>query len=180
MYSGKFTATKSTRTPCSSETQSDCSPLSCLFRSSRERMGSPSEGWPEFVAGVFVLHQVFTQNTSAPLRMRSTRPSNLLRRQRHSVPQNSIPPKVTLWPHRGSRCQPCLNKEQRCPPKDIVFKLKLSPGLSSVSRLSGLRLTSQRSGSRRRHVSVLLHRNRTKMNLLMWCYRFIISAQHFY
>lgn len=121
----KLTATKSTRTPCSSETQSDCSPLSCLFRSNRERMGSPSEGWPEFVACVFVLHQVFTQNTSAPLRMRSTHPSNLLCRQRHSVPQNNIPPKVTLWPHRGSCCQPCLTKEQhQCPAKDFVFSLK--------------------------------------------------------
>ncbi len=77
---------ESTRTPCSSGPQRDGSPLSCLFRSNGETMGSPPEGWPVFVACVFVLHQVFTQNTPAPLRTRSAHPSNLLCRQRHSVP----------------------------------------------------------------------------------------------
>ena len=66
--------------------QADCSPLSCLFGSNGETMGSPPEDWPVFVACVFVLHQVFTQNTPAPLRTGSAHPSNLLRRQRHSVP----------------------------------------------------------------------------------------------
>lgn len=60
--------------------------FSCLLTSNGETMGSPPEGWPVFVACVFVLHQVFTQNTSAPLRTRSAHPSNLLCRQRHSVP----------------------------------------------------------------------------------------------
>ena len=113
-------------------------------------MGSPPEGWPVFVACVFVLHQVFTQNTSAPLRTRSAHPSNLLCRQRHSVPppQNNASPRVTLWPHRGSCCQPCLAEAQhRCPAKDFVFSLKLQPGRSRVSRPSGLGLPCQRSVS---------------------------------
>lgn len=139
---------ESTRTPCSSGAQSDGSPLSCLFRSNGETMGSPPEGWPVFVACVFVLHQVFTQNTSAPLRTRSAHPSNLLCRQRHSVPQNNTSPRVTLWPHRGSCCQPCLAKAQhQCPAKDFVFSLKLQRGRSRASRLSGLRLPCQRSVS---------------------------------
>lgn len=109
----------STRTPCSSGTQSDGSPLSCLLRGNGETMGSPPEGWPVFAARVFVLHRVFTQNTSAPLRTRSAHPSNLLRRQRQSVPQNNTSPKVTLWPHTGSCCQPCLTEAQRqCPAKE--------------------------------------------------------------
>lgn len=96
-------------------------------------MGSPSEGWPEFLARVFVLHQVFTQNTSASLRMRSTHPSNLLCMQRHSVPQNSIPPKVTLWPHRGRCSQPCLTKEQhQCPAHDCFLTEALTWTKQSV------------------------------------------------
>lgn len=49
-------------------------------------MGSPAEDWPVCVDCVFVLHRVFTQNTWVPLRTRSAHPSNLLCRQRHSVP----------------------------------------------------------------------------------------------
>lgn len=114
----------STRTPCSSGTQSDGSPFSCLFRGNGETMGSPPEGWPVFAACVFVLHQVFTQNTSAPLRTRSAHPSNLLCRQRHSVPQNNMSPRVTLWPHTGSYCQPCLAKAQhQCPAKDFAQRV---------------------------------------------------------
>lgn len=109
-------------------------------------MESPPEVWPEFAASVFVLHQVFTQNTSAPLRTRSAHPANLLCRQRHSVPQNSVSPKVTLWPRRGSCCQPWLAKEQhRCLAKNVVFSLELQPEGSRVSTLSGLGLSSQRS-----------------------------------
>lgn len=123
--------------------------FSCLFTSNGETMGSPPEGWPVFVACVFVLHQVFTQNTSAHLRTRSAHPSNLLCRQRHSVPpKNNASPRVTLWPRRGSCCQPRLAEAQhRCPAKDFVFSLKLQPGRSRVSRLSGLRLPCQRSVS---------------------------------
>lgn len=115
-------------TPCSSGTCIDIPPLSCLFGSNGETMGSLPWCWLVFVACVFVLHQVFTQNTLAPLRTRSAHPSNLLYRQRLSVPQNNMSPRVTLRPHRGSCCQPCLAKaKHRCPAKTFFsqgFNLK--------------------------------------------------------
>ena len=85
-----------------------------------------------------------------PLRMGSARPSNRLCRQRHSVPQWSLSPRVTQWSHRGSDCQPYLAEEQhQCPAKYFVFPLKLQPGWSRESRLSGHRLSCGRSVSYR-------------------------------
>lgn len=161
---------QSMRTPCSPGTQSDGSPLSCLFWSNGETMGSPPEGWSMFVACVFVLHQLFTQNTPAPLRTRSAHRSNLVCRQRDTVsPRRSMSPRVTLWPHRGSCCRPCLAKTQlQGPAKEFVFPKTPQPGRSRVSRLSGLRLLCQRSVSERRltrgfcDVSVYLHLDRRK------------------
>lgn len=102
-------------------------------------------------ACVFVLHRMFTQNTPGPLRMRSAHPSNLLGRQRHSVPQNNMSPQVTLWPHRGSCCQLCLAKAQHCvlpnallteasaysfqTVRPQVIPSKASPSKRTVSRL---------------------------------------------
>lgn len=67
-------------------THSSSSPFLCLLRVNGETIGSPPEGWPVFAACVFVLHQMFTQNTPVPLRTRSAHPSNLPCRQRHCVP----------------------------------------------------------------------------------------------
>lgn len=115
--------------PAARGTRSDDSPLPFPFRSNGETMGSPPEGWPVFVACVFVLHRVFTQNTSGPLRTRSAHPSNLLCRQRDTVsPRNSPSPRVTLRPHRGSCCQPGSAEEQRrCPAKHFVLCPELQP-----------------------------------------------------
>lgn len=82
---------ESRRTLCgcgthSSSSSSSSSPFLCLLRVNGETIGSPPEGWPVFAACVFVLHQMFTQNTPVPLRTRSAHPSNLPCRQRHRVP----------------------------------------------------------------------------------------------
>lgn len=74
------------RTPCSCGTHSGSSPFLCLLEVNGGTIGSPPEGWPVFAACVFVLHQMFTQNTPVPLRTRSAHPSNLPCRQRHRVP----------------------------------------------------------------------------------------------
>lgn len=76
----------SRRTPRSPGTHSGGSSCLRLHRGNGETKGSPPEGWPVFAACLFVLHQMFTQNTAVPLRTRSAPPSNLPHRQRHRVP----------------------------------------------------------------------------------------------
>lgn len=72
--------------PAALNKQSGGSHLFCLFWGNGETMGSPAEGWPVFAASVFISHQMFTQNTPAPLRTRSVSPL-IASGQRHSVPQ---------------------------------------------------------------------------------------------
>lgn len=102
-------------------------------------------GWPVVPARVFVLHRVFTQNTSGPLRTRSAHPSNLLRRQRQSVPL--LPP---LTPHH-----PEQHLTQSDPP--ATHRKLLSAVLNGASVLP-----QRRTGAERSSVSRLSHRR-------SWC-----------
>lgn len=93
---GRCVQERAPRLPAAQEHRATALPShACSAVMGKQRDRRP-RGWPVFAARVFVLHRVFTQNTSGPLRTRSAHPSNLLCRQRQSVPPRTTPhPK---WP----------------------------------------------------------------------------------
>lgn len=108
---------QSTKTPCSSGTQSDGSPLSCLLRANGETKGSPPEGLARVRCSCFCLAlSVYSKHIRALWERGQLTPLiSSAGRDRVSPPlQNNTSPKVTLRPHTGSRCQPCLTEPVSC------------------------------------------------------------------